>query len=346
MPPRTGAEAAEPPAGPARATSAGRRRQAAALLAGAGLLGLLLYYTGLEELLARLGQLGWSAPLVLVPFAVINVCTTIAWRWVFPARAAARVPLAHLYLVRMAGEAVNSITPTATVGGEPVKVQLLRPWGVGASDGMASVVIAKTTLTVAQIAFILIGLVLLFERLHMRLVGVLWVGLLIVVAAGFTLLLVRLQSRGPTTTVWRWLRRIAPRARLLERLEPKAHEIDERLADFYRMERGAALSSTLLNLLGWLLGALEVQLMMYLIGAPVSLGDALMVEALSQPIRATAILVPGALGTQEIGGTALCTFLGIAEADGAALWLLKRARETIFDAVGVLYLARRTAGRG
>jgi glycosyltransferase 2 family protein len=86
---------------------------------------------------------------------------------------------------------------------------------------------------------------------------------------------------------------------------------------------------------------------MWLIGAPVPWLDALIIEALSQPIRAAAVVIPGGLGTQEIGGVALCRFLGMGEAEAATLWLLKRGRELVFDGVGLVYLARRsTLARG
>jgi uncharacterized membrane protein YbhN (UPF0104 family) len=86
-----------------------------------------------------------------------------------------------------------------------------------------------------------------------------------------------------------------------------------------------------------------VKLFMTLLGEPISLRDALIVEALPQPIRAVALIIPGGLGAQEVGGVALCSFLGIPEAAGVALWLLKRGRELVFDAVGLVYLTRRTA---
>jgi len=64
---------------------------------------------------------------------------------------------------------------------------------------------------------------------------------------------------------------------------------------------------------------------------------------LAQPIRATSLLIPGALGTQEVGGAALCTFLGMTEGMAATLWLLRRGREFVFDGVGLLYWGRRAA---
>ena len=79
--------------------------------------------------------------------------------------------------------------------------------------------------------------------------------------------------------------------------------------------------------------------MMALIGHPLGLLDALLVEALVQPVRAAAIVIPGGLGAQEVGGVALCRFLGIPEPVAVTLWLLKRGREFVFDGVGLIYLA-------
>jgi len=342
VPRRAGEWRAEPlPAGPpAPAPRPGRR--IAAVAAGVLLLALLVVYAGLWPVLERLQALGWRAPLVLVPYVGIAVLDTLGWRRTLPKAVAERISFGTLYLARLAGEAVNSLTPTA-VGGEPVKAHLLRSSGVSGSDGFASVVIAKTALTVSQIAFILLGLAALFDRLDRGAIGAAYLALLLVLAAGFTALVVRMQLRGPVSTVWRWLERIAPHARVVARLEETARAIDVRLADFYAIERGAFLSATLWHFAAWLLGVLEVQVILVLVGAPIGLRDAFIIEALAQPVRAAALFIPGGLGAQEVGGVALCSFLGVPEAVGVTLWLLKRARELVFDGVGLAYLARHTA---
>ena len=142
--------------------------------------------------------------------------------------------------------------------------------------------------------------------------------------------------------LWRWLHRILPRAGFVARLRRSASAIDARLAEFYRIEQVAFWRAGLWHLLGWLLGVGEVMLIMYLIGAPVPWLDALIIEALSQPIRAASVIIPGGIGTQEVGGVALCNLIGIPEADAATLWLLKRGRELVFDGIGLVYLARRS----
>src|SRR5207245_3122789 len=63
----------------------------------------------------------------------------------------------QLLAVRIAGDTVSHLTPTATLGGDFVRVRLLRGCG-RTSTVVASVVIAKLSQIVAQVAFIVLGL--------------------------------------------------------------------------------------------------------------------------------------------------------------------------------------------
>jgi len=317
-------------------------RTAASIAIGLGLLGFLIYHADVDAIHEHMGEAGWAAPLVLLPWIVIVCMDALGWRCALSPAAASRVPFPSLVLVRMAGEAINSVTPTAAVGGEAVKAQLLRGWGVPASDGLASVVIAKTALTVSQSVFVVIGVAALCARWQRPGLGLVLVLMLLIGVIGFTAVLVHVQRRAPATTVWRWARRLAPRSRLLDRLAPGAGAIDARLADFYGLQRAAFWRATTWYLIGWMLGVTEVALVMYLIGSPIPWLDALVIEALSQPIRAAAVIIPGGLGTQEWGGVALCRLVGIPEDEGATLWLLKRGRELVLDGIGLLYLAHRS----
>jgi len=330
---------------PVASRRSSRVRTALAVVVGLGLLGFLIYHADVDAIHEHMGELGWAAPLVLLPWIVIACFDALGWRCALSPEAARRVPFHSLVLVRMAGEAINSVTPTAAVGGEPVKAHLLRSWDVPTSDSLASIVIAKTALTVSQSLFVVVGVAALCERWERRGFGIALVALLLIATAGFTMALVRLQRRAPVTTVWGWLRRLAPRSRLLARFEPSAREIDARLADFYGFESNAFWRATGWHLAGWLMGVTEVSLIMYLIGAPVPLVDAIIIEALSQPIRAAAVVIPGGLGTQEWGGVALCRLLGMAEDEAATLWLLKRGRELLLDGAGLVYLMRRSGFR-
>lgn len=96
-----------------------------ALLAlGTALCLALLWSIGL--VFSALGMLSWRLPIVLCfPACLMVVCDTLGWRFAFPSD---RVPFGALGSARRAGEALNISTPTASVGGEPVKAWLVRAY--------------------------------------------------------------------------------------------------------------------------------------------------------------------------------------------------------------------------
>jgi len=322
-----------------------RLQRILAIALGSGLLVWLLVQTGPAAVWAHLRGLGWWAPAILVPYAVVGWADARGWRCTLARTDRAKIPLVSLYAIRLAGEAVNSVTPAAAVGGEPVKAWLLRGHGIPGPEALASVIIAKTALVASQSVFTALGVAAVLGWAGYPALAAIWLVILVTAASVFTAVLVWVQGRSPARAVWRGLGRLFPRAAFVARLEHSARDIDHRLAEFYRIERGAFLRAAAWHMLGWLLGVVEVALIASLIGHPIPWLEALVIEALAQPIRATAIVVPGGLGTQEVGGVWLCTFLGMPAAAATTLWLLKRAREAVFDGIGLLYLARASAPR-
>jgi uncharacterized protein (TIRG00374 family) len=245
-----------------------------------------------------------------------------------------------LYLARLIGEAMNSITPTAYLGGEPVKAFVLQRFGVPLTEGATSVILAKTALTIAQIAFVVVGVALFLIRRDVGLAPIPTVVALALAGAGVTSMLVFLQRRGLVAFVARGARRLFPRARLAARLAARAPEIDARLRSFYGARPRAAAASVAFHFAGWVTGAAEVYTIMFLIGHPVSVGDAVIVEALAQPTRLAGVLIPGTLGVQEAGGMVIFSLLGLLPELGLAMMLLKRVREIGFNLLGLGLLTR------
>lgn len=315
--------------------------QLAAILGGLGLLGLLVWHVDVTEVADHLRRIGWQAPLLLVPYIAVALCDAKGWACTLPHTAQTPpVSLVRLSLDRLAGEAINNLTPTANLGGEPVKVYLLRARGVTTDAGLASVIVAKTALTVSQILFILIGVPFFLYRLGW--IRHIWwvVGLLLVLAYGFVMLLIRWQRRGLARMTVRTLRRLLPSWSRLARWEERAQQIDTHLLGFYDGNSRGFIASTIYHFLGWMMGAAEIAFFFYLMGIEVALIDALIIETMLQPVHAAALIIPGALGVQEASGVFLCRLLGIEESAGLTLMALKRAREAVYNLIGLAVLAR------
>lgn len=86
--------------------------------------------------------------------------------------------------------------------------------------------------------------------------------------------------------------------------------------------------------------AFETFLILHLLGAELGYGAVLAFETLLSLLRALAFVLPAGLGLQDLGYLAFLAALGVPEAAmlGAAFLLLKRGKELLWIAVGLLLL--------
>ena len=132
------------------------------LFAGLLTLGLIVWHIGPGRIYDMAAQLGPVALLVmLIPSVIMYVIEGYGWK-VTLGPSAKDIPFWRVLVIKTAGEVVNNTTPAGYVGGEPLKAYLLKKHHVPMVEGLASVVIAKTTKTIAQVLFILLGILLAF----------------------------------------------------------------------------------------------------------------------------------------------------------------------------------------
>lgn len=314
------------------------------LLLALGLLtlGLLIWHIGPQQIYDATAQLGPLAlTVILIPSVIMYAFEAYGWR-VTLGLSARTVPFWRLLAMRTAGEVVNMTTPTAYMGGEPLKAYLLKKHGVPMVEGLASVVIAKTTMTIAEVLFILLGIALGFWILgtngssgKMVAAGLLSVGLLLFGTAGF----VFVQRRGLFTWILETLRRFNWRIAFLEAQEDNLRSLDQTILNFYSYHQGAFYASAGLYLIGWMAEALEVYVIVSYLGGPASVPVAISIGALSVFIKGGTFFVPGSLGTQDAGNVLLLHSFGYSDVTGLTFALLRRFRELVWIGIGLVCLA-------
>ncbi|MBI4432519.1 MAG: flippase-like domain-containing protein [Candidatus Omnitrophica bacterium] len=126
-------------------------------------IGLVLFWlviraTGFSNILFQLRQAQLSAWPVFLIYPIVSLWDTAAWKLVFNPSWDEAIKIHELFVIRLAGEAVNNITPFLDIGGEPLKVYLVsKRFGVPASQAISAGLIAKTTLIASETVFILFG---------------------------------------------------------------------------------------------------------------------------------------------------------------------------------------------
>jgi uncharacterized protein (TIRG00374 family) len=305
------------------------------LIVGVALLGLVITETDITEAVLLLREIGWGFGAILAIYFVAFVIDTYAWQLTTPG-----LPLDlkwhyRFFQVRLAGEAFNTVTPTASMGGEAVKAVMLKNhYGIDYRDGTASLILAKTLIVASLVAFLAIGFALMLgsPKLDMTYKVVSGAGLAaFAVGVGLFIVVQRYKitsAAGTALSRNRWF------AKLNDILHP-LREVEDRLIHFYTRQPKRLVSVLVLNFINWALGIAEVWTVMYLIGSPISFADAWIIESVAQLVRSATFFIPASIGAQEgaflIAGAAITGQPSF----GLTVAIARRVREIVWAIWGL-----------
>ena len=304
---------------------------ALAWLIGLGLIAGLIAAQDADRVAAVVGLAGWSIGLIGLAHLGTLLADTLGWRALL--RPPQEPPLWPLAVKRWIGSSVNSLLPVAQLGGEFVRARLLAHAGTSGPVAGASVVVDVTAGLVTQVVFVLLGIGLYLQVRG----GAPW---LLQAGAGialFSFLLLGLgllQRAGLFLRLARILEQIT-RGRAWQGLIGNAAALDQEIVARYHDRPRLAICAGW-RLLGWLWGSGEVWLAFWLLGQPIGLAEAVILESLGQTVRSVGFMLPGGLGAQEGGIVAGSLMLGIAPDLALAVALIKRARELAYGVPGLV----------
>jgi len=301
-----------------------RPRPLAALLAGLVLTAALLVWAGANQVAGAVMATGVAGVLAVTLFNAVPIAICgLAWRAVL--EPAPRRANWLMIWVRFLRSSVSELVP---IGGELLAIRVMTLHGVGAVTAGAATVVDLTLELLSQLAFTALGLLFLtLDGRHDALAfwSKIGLGMVTLAALGFFLA----QHSG----ILGWLERLPHRlaARASWARLPELVGLHSEVQAIYRRPR-ALLGGFLWHCLGWIAGAGEAWLALWLLNAPLGLGEVLVLESLAFALRSAAFAVPAALGVQEGGYVALGVIFGLGPEVALALSLLKRAREVVLAA--------------
>lgn len=298
-------------------------------LLGVGIVVALVLWRGIDNVAAVLATGGWAL-LWLVPwYALVLVFDAGAWAALLPR--AARAPW-RIYYATWVCDAVNWLLPVAQIGGEIVRIRLLRGMHWKTAQVIATVLVDKTLQAVTIALVGALAMVALVRHLGELPFGA--------AAAIFSLLLgagiyvfYRLQRHGLFTQIVTH-GQLVTRLRL-DGLAAQAGEIDQAVRACYA-DTGMLARAAVVRLLNPVLLTGEVYLAMAMLGQPLGLFESFILQSLAQTMRSAAFLVPGGIGVQEGGVVVLALALGVPADLGLSLALVKRVRELLVGVPALL----------
>ncbi|MCJ2054562.1 lysylphosphatidylglycerol synthase domain-containing protein [Methylobacterium sp. J-070] len=316
-----------------------RRLPLLGTLIGLGLAVWLVATNDLASVAAAFGRIGVAGfvGVTLVRALVVIVCG-VAWARILDGLSPA--PASACLILRFVREGINVLLPVASVGGDVLGARLLTFWGVAGSLAAASV-LADLLFQVGTLAlFAGLGAFLLSRVEGAEAAALASWTLRTLAAAGCAVAaffalqrvgIVRLVEDRVTALGRRFVRETETRPEPTQRIQGALDTV------WAPRRRGRLAQSFALHALAWLLGTAEVFVVLSCIGVDtVGLSDLLVIEALSQAIKAAAFLVPSGLGVQEGGLVLVCGLFGIDAGTAIALSLARRVPDVVLGLPALL----------
>lgn len=232
---------------------------------------------------------------------------------------------------RLVRDGAAEVLPLSQIGGFVLGARALVLAGVAPSFASASTVVDVTLELVAQLFYTLLGLGLLaWLRPGSGVQGpaIASVAAMAMLAGCFVL-----AQRHGVGAAERILVRLG--GVLMGPRPPGGPSLREAIGTIHRRPQRLA-AGVALHLLAWVLVGGETWMMLTLIGSPIGLGEAIVIDSLLSGLRSMAFMVPQSLGVQEGAYVLLGALFGVAPEAALALSLIRRARDFAIGAPALI----------
>jgi uncharacterized membrane protein YbhN (UPF0104 family) len=299
---------------------------------------------GAGTIMAQLSHFGWWFLVICLLGASWLFFQTLAWR-TMQREQFKGVPLGYLFNVKLISDAMNTLLPSANLGGEAARLYFTRGF-LNRKEGLAGVMVDKTFEYGAGIPFMILGFAVawvggFFPR-PLVLPAVLCLGISlagILVFAGF-------QLKGMHPMLSAISRFLPPLRRWIEDRERQIRALGVHLVRLYRLPPARTLAAWGLHFLARLTGVLETILIMRVLGCPVDFARALFITAMIAGVNTVFFLMPGQWGVAEGSHLFILRCMGCPPLAGLSMGIIKRIRKLLFAAVGMLLYSWYRARKG
>lgn len=305
------------------------------LILGTTLLAALVLSIGAGELWSELRSLGWG----LIPFLLVEgiaeMIHSLGWRHCLIGNARS-ISWFDLFQIRIAGYAINYLTPTAALGGEVTKATLLASKCPG-RQAASGVLIGKACFGLAHLIFVALGTLVIMRSI--RLPAAIWMPLLFsgLLVGGGVFSFILLQKYGKLGSLIRWLTARGVGGRALEKVGAELTAVDEEMRAFYRNQPSDMYLAIFWHLVGYSTGILQTWLFLHLLHPPASLSVAASIWFLGMWFDLLTFAIPMNIGALEGSRVLSLKLFGFSPALGLAYGVAIRLAQILWATVGLVF---------
>jgi uncharacterized membrane protein YbhN (UPF0104 family) len=308
------------------------------------------YYDLIESkgFIDQISSLGFSALIIVVPYFVIILSDTWGWFNCFSKKMLRR-SYGKLFIIRAATEALQTSLPGGAVYAELVRPHLLKKHlHLEYSESISANIITKINILVAQVLFLICGLMILTINFSENISSTKFVSnpIFYLTAAVFISLIFLftylLYKQNLLLWIIRYLDRINYKVvrNFLRKIQQPLIDINNTISIFYRNHKTKIFLTIVFFFFTWILFSVESLIILKVMGIDASISQMMLIESLISIIRIFFFFIPGALGPQDAGLIILFNLVGLPDPtlNAFIFVLLKRSKELVWITIGYILL--------
>jgi len=306
------------------------------LLLGLTLIFIIAYYIGFEAIKSVFTFFSFKyLVLFLIVSFLILFLRTLKWYFIAESHGI-RIPFYKLFIYRVADFSISFLTPSANVGGEPIRAYLLSQHNIKFKKAFSSVIVDKSIELTLNGLFTCIFLILIlinFKLPESMKVFSIFSSLLIIFL--ISLFYYKTLSREGFFSFFYRLFKL-DRLKLSAKYTAYVKSLDNEVAKLFYKSRYYFWVAFLLQMSAWILSVFEHQIILKMLGLNVNMLSAFAAYAATGV--SYIIPIPAALGILEFSQSIMSSILGFGSQVGFVLSFIIRGRDGIITIFGVIYL--------
>lgn len=317
-----------------------RKSKIILFLVGIAIFTYLVLDFGIDNILTNFHKTGWYFVPVIGVWAFVYLFNAFTWRIII-GNGNRQITFSKIVSITISGFALNYITPSIAVGGEPYRIAELKE-SLGTSRAV-SVTLLYTMIHVLS-SFVFWMLIILLALLLLPLTTATKITLVITLIAfsAVVYFFISRHKKGVAKSLVNITLKIPIVKNLAAALADKTdslQKVDDQVTELYLKRKPHFLLALFWEIFARIVGSLENLFILKAIGIDINFPEALYISAVSSFIINIFFFMPLELGSREGGLVLVLKTVGITSSLGIYLGLVNRIRELFWILIGLILIA-------
>lgn len=314
-----------------------KKTVAFSLIAGFVIFVAVLFFSNITEVSKAVFSLPFYQFLIVLAIFLVNVLL-VTYRWKIILKAQGYdIPFKKAFPAKVGCYAISYLTPFSRLGGEPIRAYIIKkkanvPFLKGFETTIEDKMIEFTSTIVFDICGILI-LLMSYTLSRNAAITIIAFSVFFVLLLGFFYFQI-IREKEFFSILVRMFQ--IHKIKAFPEIHSHAKKLEKNISSFFLNHKKTIIKCLLISSLASMVLLLNSMLLMHFMGYKLSFAGALIIYALTA--FATAVPIPGALGTYEGFSALAFGILGFTAGTGVAFILLIRLTELSLVAIGVFFV--------